>query len=222
MIARIEGQLESVANGIALLRLSPAGQGGFTYEVLLPAFTSSRLTSKIGQHVQLFTFHFLESQGQGSNMLPRLAGFLNTNDLGFFQLFTTCKGIGFRKALRAMTLDTGQIAAAVADRDAALLQTLPEVGKRTAETIIASLRGKVDPYISAAAYNASTGSESKAMSLPRGLGPMAAEALEALLQLGENRIQAMNWIDTAMNDPDNPPRDVSDLIARVYHIKSGG
>ncbi len=222
MIARIEGHLESVSNGVALLRTFAQGQGGLTYEVLLPAFTSSRLTAKIGQQVQLLTFHFLESQGQGANMLPRLAGFLNTSDLGFFQLFTTCKGIGFRKALRAMTLDTGQIAAAVADRDAALLQTLPEIGKRTAETIIASLRGKVDAFVSAASYTTGGDGEPAAKPLPPGLGPMAAEAMEALLQLGENRVQATNWIDAAMSDPDDPPRDVSDLIARVYHIKSGG
>ena len=51
---------------------------------------------------------------------------------------------------------------------------------------------------------------------------MAAEGLEALLQLGENRTAAINWIDAAMSDPDNRPTNVSDLINRVYHIKSGG
>ena len=80
-------------------------------------------------------------------MIPRLAGFLSVEDRAFFELFTTCKGIGNRKALRAMSLDVGQLAGAISDRDIALLQTLPDIGRRTAETIIATLHGKVDRFL---------------------------------------------------------------------------
>lgn len=221
MIAQLHGVLASLGSGAAMIRIGD-DRGALIYEVLLPAFAEAQLGGQQGRPVTLHTFHFLESQSQGAAMLPRLAGFLSRDDLRFFQLFTTCKGIGFRKALRAMTLDTGQLAAAIADRDASLLQTLPEIGKRTAETIIVTLRGKVDPFVSAAAYGA-PGSDTGVAGAARPTtgGPLAREALEVLLTLGESRAQAIQWIGHVLSDPDDRPADVNELIARVYRVKAG-
>jgi Holliday junction DNA helicase RuvA len=222
MIARIHGHLQSLSAGHAIVRIGVLEQGALDYELLLPAFVEARLGASIGKNVSLYTFHFLESQGQGMSMIPRLAGFLTQEDLRFYLLFTTVKGIGFKRALRAMALETPQIAGAIADRDEKLLQSLPEVGKRTAETIIVTLRGKVDAFISAAAYGkggAVAGASANAK--PQAGGSLAREALEALLALGENRVQAIQWIDTAMSDPDDRPRDASELINRIYRIKAG-
>lgn len=232
MIARIHGVLVSVSAGSALVRVGDitGGGGAMDYELLLPAFAESRLTIDIGKRISLFTFHFLESQGQGSSFLPRLAGFLTQDDLRFYLLFTSVKGIGYKRALRAMALETAQIAGAIADRDEKLLQSLPEVGKRTAETIVVTLRGKVDGFVSAAAYGARDGAGSAkpqaagtagAGGAGTGSGRLAREALEALLALGENRVQAIQWIDEAMRDPEDRPRDASDLINRVYRMKAG-
>jgi Holliday junction DNA helicase RuvA len=217
MIARIHGILEEIEGSTALIRLNE----GVTYQVLVPAYTAARLGASIGQDVTLYTFHFIESQGQGMTMIPRLAGFLTPQDRRFYELFTTVKGIGNKRALRAMSLDTGRIAAAIADRDLAMLQSLPEVGRRTAETILATLSGKVDAFVSAAAF-AGTPIKSGAPTETSGGGAMAREALEVLLQLGENRTQAVVWIDQALRDPKDRPRDVQDLIQRVYRIKAGG
>ena len=224
MIARIHGLLQSISAGHAIVRIGVLEQGALDYELLLPAFVEARLGASSGKNVSLFTFHFLESQGQGMSMIPRLAGFLTQEDLRFYLLFTTVKGIGFKRALRAMALETPQIAGAIADRDEKLLQSLPEVGKRTAETIIVTLRGKVDAFISAAAYGKSgavAGGIASAGAKPQAGGSLAREALEALLALGENRLQAIQWIDTAMSDPDDRPRDASELINRIYRIKAG-
>jgi holliday junction DNA helicase RuvA len=231
MIAKIHGVLDALEGSTALVRLDNTGGGGLTYEVLVPAFTAARLAGLRGQPVTLHTFHFIESQGQGTTMIPRLAGFLTLEDRAFYALFTTCKGIGNKRALRAMALATPQIAAAIADRDLALLQTLPEIGRRTAETIVATLRGKVDAFVSAAAYGgqgaaagAGAGTGTPGAAGPGPLSPqraMAREALEVLLQFGEARLAAMNWIDQALGE-DPPPRDVQTLIARVYQIKAGG
>lgn len=214
MIARLEGNLESVEGGIALVHTP----GGITYEILVSAFTAARLGGSIGRPVTLETLHFVESQNQGATLLPRLAGFLTSQDRRFFELFTTTKGIGNKRALRAMTLATDQIAAAIADRDLALLQSLPEIGKRTAETVVATLHGKVDKFISATAYgeNAARGKDTPA---PTGARAIAREALEVLLQLGENRVQALAWIDEVLRGEERPS-GVQDLIARVYRIKA--
>ena len=217
MIARIQGVLEAVQQGAALIKVD----GGLTYEVLVPSYTAARLGSSIGSPVTLYTVSFIESQNQGALLTPRLAGFLQPLDRRFFELFTTCKGIGNRRALRAMTMQTARIAAAIADRDVSVLQSLPEVGKRTAETIVATLHGKVDSFISSAAYGSEGGEEPPGAPAGGPGAPLAREALEVLLQLGENRAQAMAWIDQVLRDADHRPQTAQDLIARVYQLKSG-
>jgi holliday junction DNA helicase RuvA len=214
MIAKIEGTLESIDADKAYLKLT----NGLTYELLLPAYTSARLSGSIGQTVTLNTLHYLESQAQGATIFPRLAGFLSVTDKQFFELFVTCKGIGHRRALRAMTLSTAQIAGAIADRDLAMLQSLPEVGKRTAETIAVTLKGKVDRFLDTRPAG-TAGADGEPLATPA--GGLARDALHVLLQLGENRAQATAWIDRAMTS-DNAPADTEALIAEVYRIKGGG
>ena len=217
MIARIEGKLESIEAERAYLRLP----GGMTYEVLLPAFTSARLGGSIGGDVTLHTLYYLESQAQGATIFPRLAGFLSATDKQFFELFVTCKGIGHRRALRAMTLSTSQIAGAIADRDLALLQSLPEVGKRTAETIAVTLKGKVDRFLGPESGGAGGMGDGTAAIPAGGSGRLTRDAIQVLLQLGENRAQASAWIDRALSS-DDPPTDAEALVAEVYRIKGGG
>ncbi len=219
MIAKIEGILESIDADKAYLRLPT----GMTYEVLLPAYTSARLSGSIGDEITLHTLHYLESQAQGATIFPRLAGFLSVTDKQFFELFVTCKGIGNRRALRAMTLSTAQIAGAIADRDLAMLQSLPEVGKRTAETIAVTLKGKVDRFIDALPAGAigADGEPVTATGGGHGPGSLARDAMNVLLQLGENRVQASAWIDRALSS-DNAPADAEALVAEVYRIKGGG
>ena len=217
MIARIEGILEAVDKSSVRI----AAAGGLTYEVLVPAYAAARLGGRIGQTIELHTLHYLESQNQGATLLPRLAGFLTAEDRRFFELFTTCKGIGNRRALRVMILETAQIAAAIAGRDVTVLQSLPEIGRRTAETIVATLHDKVDAFAGASAFAtagaADAGDEGEAAP---GTGT-AREALELLVHLGENRTQSIQWIEQAMRS-DEKYEEVQTLISRVYQIKGGG
>ena len=199
---------------------------GLTYEVHVPAFVITRLAQRVGENVSLKTLHYMESHNQGSSFLPRLAGFLSDEDRDFFELFTTVKGIGNRKALRALAIDSGQIAMAIADRDTSFLQSLPEIGKRTAETIIASLNGKVDHFATAGAFAKSTDKDANTIDANASgeaatNNSMAREALEVLMQLGENRAQAVNWINMALSDPDNRPDNVTALIERCFSAKAG-
>lgn len=218
MIASITGKLVLATNESVHIDTG----NGLTYEVHVPAFVVTRLSQRVGEVVTLQTLHYLESHNQGSSFLPRLAGFLSDEDRDFFELFTTVKGIGNRKALRALAIDSGQIAMAIADRDTSFLQSLPEIGKRTAETIIASLHGKVDHFATAGAFVKSTGKDAKANDVNDTPSTgMAREALEVLMQLGENRAQGVNWINIALANPDDRPRDVTALIERCFRIKAG-
>ncbi len=218
MIVRLEGVLETVEDGAARVGRQEAG---LTYEVLVSSYTAGRLGGSIGGPITLHTIEYFESLNQGTTLIPRLVGFETVVDRRFFELFTTCKGIGQRKALRALTLESSQIAAAIADRDATLLQSLPEIGKRTAETIIATLYGKVDEFLTAPVYAQPDATQSGAApAVPPGTPNLVRDALHILVQWGENRAQALQWIDRAMHDDDRPG-DVEMLIERVYQIKSG-
>jgi len=192
MITRIEGRLERVADGRAEVRC-----GAICYELLVPSFEEMRLGAAMGQTIELHTLHFLESPNQGSTFIPRLIAFASPLDRSFFELFTTVKGIGPRKALRAMQMAPGTIAEAIAARDLNLLKSLPEIGRKLAETLVIELREKMGPFLGGAAPQA--GAEGSAD--PR--ATLARDAIAVLVQLGESPLTARQLAERALRaDPD--------------------
>jgi Holliday junction DNA helicase RuvA len=189
MISRISGQLVEVTTNSAMIEV-----GGLWYEVLVPACDVGRLSAKIGREIVLYTIHIVEGDPSRGSTVPRLIGFLAEEDRAFFKAFTTVKGIGVRKALRALVRPVAEVAAAIENKDDKLLKSLPEIGKRTAETIIAELNGKVGDFageIVAAEPDA----------LP--LSDAGREAVAALVQLGEKRPDAESLVERVLKvEPD--------------------
>lgn len=191
MITRIEGILEDVTDGVAEVRVAD----NIVHEVLVPACDMGELAMKVGARVRLFTLHYLESQGQGSHFIPRLIGFNSREQRAFFELLTTVKGIGNRKALRAMQVSHARMAEAIAGGDAKFLATLPEIGKRTAESTIVELKGKLDAFLKDPTAARRAAAAVSAMVVPAApIGP-AADAEEVLVALGEPRAQAREKIE---------------------------
>ncbi|BAM02896.1 Holliday junction branch migration protein RuvA [Phycisphaera mikurensis] len=220
MLARLSGTLVDVDPRGNLGLVDPGH--GLTYEVLLPAFVTTRLVPREGQALTLHTLHFLEGSSQGTTLFPRIAGFATREDKAFFELFVTVKGIGHRRALRAMVFAPSTLAAAIADRDLKLIQTMPEVGKRLAETIVVTLKGKVDPWIGGAATPSKPirdALEPDAVATSPSGGTLARDALEVLTQLGEPRTEALQSIERLLS-ADDAPADVEALIAAVYAARS--
>jgi len=210
MICRIAGTLESLEANTATLALP----GGVWREVLVPAYLAERLAPRAGSTVTLSTIEYLESHNQGSSFTPRLIGFLSPHEREFFELLTTVKGIGTRKALRAMAVSPALIARAVASRDVGALKQLPEIGKRLAETVIAELHGKVDAFLSP---DEIAGIELKAGGTPR--SPVADEAVAALVTLGEPPEQAARRVGAAWQRAvaeQREPASSGELLALVY------
>jgi len=204
MIARISGLLESLSGGGALV----ATAGGLWYEVLLPAADIERLGPRVGTEIVLHTIHYLEGDPSHGAQTPRLIGFVSSEDRSFFRLFTTVKGIGNRKALRALAKPVGEIAAAIAAKDSRYLTQLPEIGKRTAEQIIAELSGKVEAF-------ATSGTTPAAAPLSEA----ASEAVVVLVQLGERRADALALVDRVMTVA--PELDsVETILQQVYKIRA--
>lgn len=205
MIARIVGTLQELSNATALI---DAG-AGLWYEVMVPASDVERLSRRTGQDVALHTIHYLEGDPAHGQTTPRLIGFLSEADRDFFRVFTTVKGIGVRKALRAMARRPAEVADAIQAKDADLLSSLPEIGRRTAERIIAELHGKVSEFAGA----------------PSGAGAAAAmpeageEAAAVLVQLGERRADAVALVERVLAvapDLDAP----EEIIQQAYKLKA--
>jgi holliday junction DNA helicase RuvA len=190
VITRLTGTLEAVDDRAAAVAVG----GGVVYEVLVPAFLAERLKGQVGRAVTLTTFQYLEGQGQGTSFVPRLVGFQSAAERDFFELFTTVKGIGNRRALRAMAADPATIARAIMTKDAKALTKLPEIGKRMAETIIAELSGKVDTFLSTAEVK----QLDPAADGETGADPVAEEAVMALVTLGETRTDATGMVARAL------------------------
>ncbi|HWB20094.1 MAG TPA: Holliday junction branch migration protein RuvA [Phycisphaerales bacterium] len=213
MINQLEGMIEDVSEGRVLVKC-----GAVTYELLIPASDEGELVTRIGQSAKFHTLHYLESQGQGATYLPRLIGFQTSADRGFFELFTTVKGIGNRKALRALQLPCATIAQAIAAKDVATLVSLPEIGRRTAESIVVELQGKVERYMEA--KPARSGGVPTAPNGANLGGKMTLinDALAVLTQLGEQRLEARTLIDRALS-ADADLRSADALVAAVYRLK---
>ncbi len=211
MISRIEGELVSARDGRVELSCGP-----LTYEVHVPAVEQQPLSEAVGSRIELHTLHLMESQAQGAAFVPRLMGFRSAQQRAFFELLTTVKGLGSRKALRAMQLPHPIIAEAIATKDVVLLTSLPEIGKRTSETIVAQLHGKVDGFLELKPPHDAT-SPSDASGEPS-RAEMIRDALAALTQLGESSIQAHRLIERALA-VDSSLESADALVTAAYRLK---
>ncbi|MEX2218953.1 MAG: Holliday junction branch migration protein RuvA [Phycisphaerales bacterium] len=191
MITRLAGMLESVEGLEATIRL----EGGLWRQVLLPAYLAETLRQEAGKPITLHTLEYLESQGQGSTYIPRLIGFASPQERRFFELLTGVDGFGNRKALRALAHQPALIARAIAGSDAAWLTQLPEIGKKTAEKVILELKGRIAPFLTAAEVQ---GLDAAAAPPPEEVRGPAAEAIAALVALGETRTDAERRVRLAI------------------------
>ncbi|MHC4745002.1 MAG: Holliday junction branch migration protein RuvA [Planctomycetota bacterium] len=206
MIATIEGKLIKLDADSALLQVGAVG-----YEVMLPSYCVDALSDKVGSEISLCTMEYYEGSALGGNMIPRMVGFLNAGERDFFRKYTSVKGIGIKKGLRSLSVPISTIAAAIENGDSKLLVSLPSVGKRMAQQIIAELKGKLEAF----AIGAETVKETEMK-----FKPFQAEALEILIAWGEKRLEAMELIELAAER--HPEVDSAEtLVPLVYRLKQG-
>jgi Holliday junction DNA helicase RuvA len=187
MISALTGELHQVDDDRIHLQVGP-----MLCELLVPAADVGTLRMQIGQEMTFHTVFYLEGDSSGGNIEPRLVGFLRPEDRSFFQLFITVKGIGPKKALRALILPVGQIAQAIESKDARALCELPQIGKRMAELIVAELAGKVERF----ALNGYERGGTRPIPISKRT-PAEEDAIAALVALGERRGDAEHLLDRA-------------------------
>ena len=208
MIARLTGTVVEVTEEWAIVE-----RDGLGYEVLFPAYLLGQFTAAKGREVALRTIEFIEGGMQSASPVPRLIGFLHASEVEFFHLFLRIRGIGPRKALRALARPISQIAAAIEAGDAKELTQLPEVGKRTAQQMITDLQGKLDAFALAGAEAA--GAEVVEWT------PAQRQALEILTgPLGERRADAEQWLKHAAQA--NPELETPEEWVRATYAARAG
>jgi Holliday junction DNA helicase RuvA len=200
MICAITGELRRVEDDRVHLACGPV-----LYEILVPAFDLTELQASLGESTTLHTIFDLEGDATRGGLAPRLIGFLRLHDKKFFQLFITVKGIGPKRALRSLVQPVGQIAAAIENRDIRFLVALPEIGKRTAEQIVAELAGKLADF----AIEQGAGA---APPVRRDRTTAELDAIEGITLLGIGRADAERLLERAKAA--DPTLNTSDSLVR--------
>ncbi len=206
MIVRMSGIVAEVHEGLAVLE-----RDGLAYEVMVCGYAVGELTACQGREVTLHTLEYYEGSSAGGNLIPRIVGFLHPEDRAFFSRFITVKGMGVRRAIKALAEPIGRVAAAIEEGDELALSRLPGVGKRVASQIIAELKGKVRSFALAAEETAAEPSQAWTDD--------QRDALEVLLALGERRVDAHRWLERARQlSPET--RGTDEWVKVAYRIRS--
>ncbi len=206
MIAQIEGRLIRLDDHLALVQV-----GAVAYEVMLPTYTAASLAGQIGADVVLCTMEYYEGTLGGGNLIPRMIGFLSPAERAFFNKFTSVKGLGIKKGLKALSMPIAEIAGAIESGNEKMLIALPAIGKRMSQQIVAELQGKLTAFAL----------DTPTPTAPRGqLNAFQTEALEILIAWGEKRNEAAELIELACER--HPNIDTAEaLVPLVYRLKQG-
>ncbi|MBI4717686.1 MAG: hypothetical protein HY763_07780 [Planctomycetes bacterium] len=207
MIVRLTGTLLEVTEETVVVE-----RDGVAREVHVPHCAVGELAACRGREITLHTSEFYEGNQASGHLVPRLLGFLHVEDRLFFSRFLEVKGIGPRKALKALAEPVRQIATWIEQGDAKALARLPGIGPRAAEMIVATLKGKMNDLAWPAA--AASGAEAVRLSQAQ------RDALEVLIAWGDSRHDAERWLQRAMQvHPEIHTAD--EWVRAAYRVKAG-
>lgn len=169
MIGFLRGTVRDLMRGTVLVEV-----GGVGYRVSIPA--DALTTLKEGQAIELWTHLAVRENAQD------LYGFMDRNDLVWFELLLTVPGVGPRSALTILSsVDTTTLQNAIARKDATTLALAHGIGKKTAEKIVLELREKVG----SSEAESPRGADADVVAALIALGYSQKEAREALRGIPE-------------------------------------
>lgn len=169
MIGRLRGSLGAIGTD----RVTVMTPGGVGYEVLVPTGVFETLGA-VGEEIDLHTALVVRDDAL------LLFGFASSRDRELFLRLQSASGVGPRLALSILgALPARRVIGAIRAREAAVLQTVSGVGRKTAERLVLELADKLDD-LGAAEPVAATGGIGAALDALRALGYSASEAEAAL------------------------------------------
>lgn len=184
MIAYLSGKLfEKEANLIIV------DVGGVGYEVIIPLSTFYDL-GEIGEEVSLRIFTYVRED------VLQLFGFKTVRERELFLLLISVSGIGPKSAITALSgMSADEIISAIRQNNLARLNSIPGVGKKTAERLVIELRDKIGKL------SAVSSEEMKSEGIQQTSGDDVYEdAISALINLGYQRNAAEKALKQAMQE----------------------
>ncbi len=210
MIGYLEGTLRTLNRDPAQAVVVCAGVG---YEVTLPTFVHQSIINEgpqEGDEIELeIYYHVTERQPK-----PLLVGFRHPNEREFFQQLMQVEGIGPARAAAALVFPVSVIARAIESEDLAVLTTLPGVGARAAQKMIATLRGKVT---ATALLKDQRITESDRDQPER---DSRIDAIDVLVSLGYRHTEARGSVQEAIARKPEAENDVQELVREVFRAQS--
>ncbi len=207
MIAHLEGTISRINEDTSKMVIDVGGVG---YQVLLPMFVMRSLIDanrRPGDAITLqIYYHVTERQP-----VPMLVGFNNEFERRFFEKLIEVEGLGPAKAAKAFVYSVSTVAKAIEEGDDRLLQSMPGIGGRAAQKIIATLREKVAEF----ALLKDEGYDS----VPRFIRKdIQDEAVDVLTGLGYKPAEAKVKIDAVLSTVEGI-KEVEDLIREVFRME---
>jgi len=182
MIGKLKGVIDSYGEDFVIIDVHGVG-----YQVHCSTRTLQELPRAGEQATLSIETHVREDQ-------IRLFGFQGDIEREWFRLLQTVQGVGAKVALNVLgTLKPGDLAAAIATRDKAMVARTPGVGPKVAERIVTELKDKAPAY---AHIDPALVQLSGALDEKRAPRPMA-DAVSALVNLGYGQPQAAAAIAAA-------------------------
>ncbi len=164
---------------------------GVSYEVLIPAFAAEWIGSlEPNSELHLYTYYYASER----NPTPQLIGFRYQAERQFFRTFIEVPDIGPVKAVRALTYPVAEIARWIEAEDTRALTQLTGIGQRGAQTIVATLSGRL---VQEALLQDAPPSE-EAASLAPPSADLREDAVEALVSLQYARRTAERLVVEAL------------------------
>lgn len=171
--------------------------GGIGFKLLIPLSSYGRLP-QTGQDVLLYVAQVIREDAH------TFYGFLGSEERDLFFSFLDVSGIGPKTALALIGhMEINTLYAAINQGQLPLLCKIPGVGRKTAERLIIEMRDKLHPkekQIAIAAID------------PSGKNSMVTDAMNALINLGYNTLQAQKAISAALAASSEKEGNLASLI----------
>ena len=175
MIGKLKGLIDSYGEDFVILDVNGVG-----YVVQCSARTLQKLP-RPGEASALA----IETQVREDSI--RLFGFDSENERDWFRLLQNVQGVGAKVALAILSiLPPGELAAAIATQDKAMVARAPGVGPKLAARIVAELKDKAPAFGAVDPLVARLSGDTEAENAPSAV----RDAISALVNLGYGRPQA--------------------------------
>lgn len=198
MIAHLSGKLKhkSIENLIVSV-------GGVGYEVHVPLSTFYSIPEE-GQDVELLIYTHVKED------VLKLFGFLTPPEKDIFKKLIGVSGVGPKLALNILSgIESKDLATAIKNSDIARMNSIPGVGKKTAERLILELKDKIK-------FEGISSDDETTISAPS--GGAFDDALSALINLGYKKGDVEKTLDKVGQNEDSQSWPVEVLLKEALRM----